>query len=148
MSTSENYFKHEPWIFRRIGSWRDLYGKGPPRPKTLLSVVSHIVLTPIYTNSCRGALLSILVSNMVSAVKQQKKEQHAGRNNVSDCSIFAPFVSPSSLLFVVLDVASAFISTLNIIYIEYYNSLTSVLLRIFKLWKSEMRPYRSLAITA
>lgn len=85
---------------------------------------------------------------MVSAVKQQKKEQHAGRNNVSDCSIFAPFVSPSSLLFVVLDVASAFISTLNIIYIEYYNSLTSVLLRIFKLWKSEMRPYRRLAITA
>lgn len=55
---------------------------------------------------------SVLVSTIVSAVKEGAA---AGRNNVSDSSIFAPFVSSSSLLFVVLDVASAFISTLNII---------------------------------
>lgn len=55
--------------------------------------------------------LSVLVSTIVSAVKGAA----AGRNNVSDSSIFAPFVSSSSLLFVVLDVASAFISRLNII---------------------------------
>lgn len=84
---------------------------------------------------------SVLVSTIVSAVKEGAA---AGRNIVSDSSIFASFVSSSSLLFVVLDVASAFISTLNIITFEYYDSF----LRIFKLSKSEMHPYRHLAITA
>lgn len=83
----------EPWIFRRIGSWRDLYGKGPPRPKTLLSVVSHIVLTPINTNSCRTPR-RYSFPTMVSAVKQQKKEQLPGATTCLIAASSLPLLVP------------------------------------------------------